>query len=454
MKRILAFLPPVWARLRRRLGLAQWPVPTGRTVLALLVLAGLGLGVAVVAPGAWLAAPLLGVGLLALVLVDARLAGGVGTVRLLAPAEIEVGAKGRLTLHAQLGRRATRVEGVLGLDARLAPGGVIGMTLTDGEGGVDITPTRRGPGMIDDVWLRWQGPLGLGARQVRRVLDQSLRVTPNLALVRSGAVQAYLRDADYGQTARRVRGDGTMFEALSDYHPGMDRRRIDWKASARHAHLYAKDYEAERNNRIVFAFDCGQAMCEPVAGQPRLDRAISAGLAAGWVALKGGDLVSIFGFASRVLLSTPFATDASGFGRLQSAAALLDYEAREPNFTLALATLSQQLQRRSLIVVFSDFTDPTSAEMMVEGIGRLVKRHRVLFVTMADEELETMARATPDAMQDIAVAVGAGQLLRQRALVTGRLRQLGVDVVEARHDRLGLALIDTYLTIRQRGGIG
>ena len=105
-------------------------------------------------------------------------------------------------------------------------------------------------------------------------------------------------------------------------------------------------------------------------------------------------------------------------------------------------------------MVFSDFTDPTSAEMMVASIGRLVKRHRVLFVTMEDEELETMARAAPDTMQDVAVAVGAGQLLRQRALVTGRLRQLGVDVVEARHDRLGLALIDTYLTIRQGGGIG
>jgi hypothetical protein len=76
VKRLFALLAPLWARLRHRLGLAQWPVPTGRTVLALLVLAGLGLAGAVVAPGAWFAAPLLGVGLLALVLVDARLAGG------------------------------------------------------------------------------------------------------------------------------------------------------------------------------------------------------------------------------------------------------------------------------------------------------------------------------------------------------------------------------------------
>ena len=30
------------------------------------------------------------------------------------------------------------------------------------------------------------------------------------------------------------------FEALAEYEPGMDRRRIDWKSSARHARLFAK----------------------------------------------------------------------------------------------------------------------------------------------------------------------------------------------------------------------
>lgn len=434
------------------------PLPTVRAVVALLVLAALGLGLAALLPAAWAAAPLVGLGVLTLVLVDARMAGGVDGLRLLAPDEVEVGAVARLSLHARLGQRARRAEAALGLDPRLAPGGVLRFDLLPGEqghaGGVDITPLRRGPAAIESLWLRWQGPLGLGARQIRQGADKLLRVTPNLALLRSRSVQAYLREADFGLIARRAAGEGTMFEALSDYHPGMDRRRIDWKVSARHAHLFAKDYEAERSNRIVLAFDCGQAMCEPVAGQARLDRAISAGLAAGWVALKSGDLVSLFGFAGRVMLSTPFITDASGFARLQSAVATLEYEPREPNFTLALATLAQQLQRRSLILVFSDFTDPNSAQMMVESIGRLVTRHRVLFVTMQDEELESAARAAPDSLQDVAKAVGAGQLLRQRALVTAQLRQMGVDVVEARHDRIGLALTDSYLAIRQKGGIG
>ena len=39
-------------------------------------------------------------------------------------------------------------------------------------------------------------------------------------------------------------------------------------------------------------------------------------------------------------------------------------------------------------MLFSDFTDPTAAELMVESIGRLVDRHLVLFVTIADSETD------------------------------------------------------------------
>jgi uncharacterized protein (DUF58 family) len=234
----------------------------------------------------------------------------------------------------------------------------------------------------------------------------------------------------------------------------MDRRRIDWKASARHRHLYAKEMETERNNQIVFAFDCGQTMCEPIQGMPRLDRAVSAALATSYVALKGGDRVSLFGFAARPEVTTPFVTASRDFFRLQRAAAGLEYRSEEPNFTLALATLAARLQRRSLIVVFSDFTDPTSAQLMIESIGRLVSRHVVLFVTMADDELEAISGAAPEDLETLSMAVSADTLLRQRALVTKKLQQLGVDVVEAPYHTIGTRLIDAYLAIKRSGAIG
>lgn len=435
-------------------------VPTQRAVALVIGAAPVALLIAGVAPGAWVVAPALGCALLLLVVADGLIAGRIRHLDVKVITDVEVGGEGWLEVHAGFGpgsRGAVRCA--LAADPRLMPDGRAEAALFALEGGlwqvaIGYRPVRRGTGAIERLWLNWSGPLGLGARQHAQDVGQAVRVWPNVAAVRSPALQTFLKDALHGLIARRIRGAGTEFEALSEYQPGMDKRRIDWKSSARHAHLYAKEYEAERNNQIVFAFDCGQAMCEPVGGLPRIDRAVSAALATAYVALRGGDRVALYGFAARPELFTPFITHPGEFRRLQQAAAGLDYHAQEPNFTLALATLAGRLQRRSLIVVFSDFTDPTSAQLMIESIGRLTQRHRVLFVTLADEELDALSTAAPDGLQDLAMAVTADSLLRQRALVLSRLRQLGVDVIEAPHERIGTRLIDAYLSIKRKGAIG
>ncbi len=437
-------------------------VPTPRAALLIALSAPVAVLIAASAPGAWVAAPIMALGIVLLVLLDSLLAGKVEQAELTMPPDTEVGEETWFIARARFAAgRPHAVSAALATDGRLLGGGRGELTLDPPvdagepwEGGLVYRPLRRGTGTVERMWLRWTGPLGLGARQLVRPVEAQVRVWPNLAAVRSPALQMFLKDAQFGLIARRIRGEGTVFEALAEFQPGMDKRRIDWKSSARHMHLYAKEMEAERNNQVVFAFDCGQAMCEPVGGLSRIDRAVSAALTTAYVALKAGDRVALFGFAARPELFTPFVTDARDFRRLQQAAAGLDYHAQEPNFTLALATLAGRLQRRSLVVVFSDFTDPTSAELMIESIGRLTRRHLVLFVTMADDELDSLATAAPAAMQDLAMAVSADALLRQRALVLSKLRAMGVDVIEAPYDRIGTRLIDSYLAIKRKGAIG
>ena len=151
---------------------------------------------------------------------------------------------------------------------------------------------------------------------------------------------------------------------------------------------------------------------------------------------------------------SPFVTAPHQFRRLQEAAAALDYHAEDANFTLAMATLATRLQRRSLIVVFADFTDPTGAELMIEMCARLVERHRVLFVVMRDEDLDRLASADIAGPGDVARAVVAQGLIRQRALVLTRLRQAGIRVVEAPWATIGTRLLETYLAIKREGSIG
>ncbi len=436
-------------------------VPTERAAWIAAGLAPVAVVIAAAVPGAWVIAPLAGAALVVLVLVDALLAGGVTRWGIEAPADTEVGQPARLIAHAVFVKyHRGDVQAALEGDPRFLEQGraviPVPRTFEVGlwEGSITVTPTRRGTAQLGTAWLRWLGPLGLGARQVTQKIEKPVRIWPDLSPVRSPDLQTFLRNAQIGLINRRIRGEGTQFEALSEYQPGMDRRRIDWKASARHTKLFARENESERNNQIVFAFDCGQAMCEPVDGLPRIDRAVSAALTCGYVALKGGDKVALFGFARRPQIMTPFIGDARAFHRLQSAAAGLDYESTEPTFTLALATLTAKLQRRSLVVIFSDFTDPTAAELMVESLGRLVNKHLVLFVTMTDSEVEELITAPPGDIATLARSVTADSLAQQRKLVLTRLRRLGIDVLEAPWESIGPRLIDRYLTIRSSEAIG
>ncbi|WP_353228268.1 DUF58 domain-containing protein [Novosphingobium sp.] len=436
--------------------------PSARAVRLLVVMAVAALVVSSVTPAAWTVGPAAAGALALLVLVDGLLAGGVVAFRVIAADAGEVGEPLPIRIEAQLARgpRWTRPQASLATDPRLAPGGRLDVALTPAieaghwQGTGHPAPSRRGPAQIVRGWLRWQGPLGLAQRQVVRSVAHQIGVWPNIAPVRGTALQIFLREAGFSRIARRIRGDGSEFEALAEYQPGMDRRRIDWKSSARHAHLVAREYEIERNNQIVLAFDCGQAMCEPIAGIARIDRAVTAALTAAWVALKAEDRVALFGFAAKPLVMSPFVTAPSQFRRLQAAAATLDYHDQDANFTLAMATLSTRLQRRSLIVVFSDFTDSTGAEMMIEMCAGLVRRHRVLFVVMRDEDLDAVAGGTIASPGDVARAVTAQGLIRQRAVVLTRLRQAGVRVIEAPWQSIGLRLVETYLAIKREGSIG
>jgi uncharacterized protein (DUF58 family) len=320
----------------------------------------------------------------------------------------------------------------------------------EGEASFRFRALRRGAAKLELVWVRWRGPLGLAWKQRRFALGEEILIVPDIAAVRDRSAQLLHRDAMHGLVAQLQFGEGAEFEALAEFQQGMDRRAIDWKQSARHTQLLAKEYRTERNNNIIIALDSGRSMCEPLAGLPRIDRAVSAALLTAFVALKDGDRVSLFGFDSHPRVSTKPVSGPRAFALLQRVAAAIEYSDRETNYTLALATLATGLQRRSLIVIFTDFADTISAELMLAAAGTLLSRHLVLFILFRDEELEQFIAAEPAEPADITKAVTAAALLRQRRLVISRLRRLGVHVVEAGRDDAGPALVNAYVQMKRR----
>ena len=430
--------------------------PTSRAVFVAAIGVPIALLLAVMSPHLWLVGLSWMVFVAGLMGLDAMAAGGRSSLSIAAtlPNGLAVGQASQASFALQFRGALAPRSAELALDAnarlQVVPNR-LSVAVTDRRTTADfaLSVLRRGEGRFDRVWARWQGPLGLVWLQKVERLDRSIPIVPNVQAVKEEAIRLFRRDVPLGAHVQLNAAQGSEFHALRAFEPGMDRRTIDWKQSARHGVLFAKEFQAEQNQSIVMALDTGRLMSEPVGGQPRLDRALQAILLLCYVGLKIGDRVGLFAFDERPRLRSGTVAGPAAFTQLQRLAAQLDYSTAETNFTLGLTQLATDLEHRSIVVVFTDFVDTTSAELMLENVGRLLQRHLVLFVVFRDVELEDMVRAKPETAEDVSRAVIADALLRERDIVVERLRRMGVQIVDAPLEQMGMGLLNAYLAAKR-----
>lgn len=431
--------------------------PTGQGVALIAGAVPIALFAAVLAPAA-AAVALIYLAAVVLVLThDARALPKPGTMPLqpVLPDRLYMGRDGRMgvAVAAEGARLPLFLEIKADLDDRVRPIPVLRTQLMPGEAvelSTDLHPVRRGTARLRTVWLRWRTRLDLMSRTETRTEGWAVEVWPDIQGVKETARLLSSRGWLIGQRAQRQLGDGSEFDALREYVPGLDPRALDWKRSAHHRTLVCKEFQAERNHQIVLAVDTGQLMSEPLDGLSRLDHALNGALQLAYMALKAGDRVAMLGFDSKVRGYLPPVAGMRGFEQVQQQAAALDYRTEESNFALAMAGLAGKLKRRSLIVLMTDFVDTITAELMVEHVGALAHRHLILFVAQSNPRLTSLANAAPDDVTSVGRAVFARSFLSERRAVLQRLRRLGVEILETEAGRIGPGLIDQYLRIKQR----
>jgi uncharacterized protein (DUF58 family) len=372
------------------------------------------------------------------------------------PTRLYIGESGivRVKIVKSTHPRATRFEVLLEQRGALDPAEVARAEFAPGESArisLPVTPRRRGKVFVDAIWLRWRGPLSLVRCQQRVAIDGSVDVVPNVRGVQSAALQFFSQEAIYGIKVQQQRGEGSEFEALRDYVPGLDPRHVDWKHSARHRKLVCKEFQTERNHQIILAFDTGHLMQEPINGIARLDHAVNAALVLAWISLRSGDLVGLYSFDASVRgYRTPL-RGLTSFGSIQRSTAELGYNSEETNFTLGLTELNVRLKRRALVVLFTEFIDTVTAELLIESLQRVANKHVVVFVTLRDNALQKSVDAEPHSFLGVAEAVVAGDFQREREIVLERLERLGLHCLDVPSGGLSVALINRYLLIKQRG---
>ena len=112
-----------------------------------------------------------------------------------------------------------------------------------------------------------------------------------------------------------------------------------------------------------------------------------------------------------------------------------------------------RLKRRALVILFTDFVDTITAELLIESMQRVANRHvrGVRHPTRFGAAKMRTVDAAPNRFVDVAQAVIAQDFLRERSIVFERLERLESHCIDVPSRGLSVALINRHLMIKQRG---
>ena len=101
----------------------------------------------------------------------------------------------------------------------------------------------------------------------------------------------------HGAHGRRRAGTGENFWQFRPFGAGEAAHRIDWRRSARDDRLFVREREWEAAHSYFLWMDCSPSMAfvSSLALEPKLDRALTLGLALADVLMRGGERVGLLG---------------------------------------------------------------------------------------------------------------------------------------------------------------
>ncbi len=193
------------------------------------------------------------------------------------------------------------------------------------------------------------------------------------------------RDGRRAEQRSRQRGAGLEFADFKPYTPGDDLRAIDWNIYRRLSRLFVRVFEEHQDLPVYMLVDRSESMYFETP--PRINAGLRAAFGLAHIALGGHDSVGLYSFSGTLEIHvrrTAGKNQLMSFGRRLAA---LDRRG-DTRLAAALRRLAGMPMRRGLLVVISDFFDPSGLDAVFEALR--VSRHKLLLV-----QLTTLADAEP-----------------------------------------------------------
>lgn len=332
-----------------------------------------------------------------------------------------------------------------------------------------VEPQERGDWETGSLYVRYRSPLGLAERWAQAPLAQKVRVYPAL---RTGEEQqiflARSRQIDLQLRQARQRGLGRDFESLREYREGDDLRDICWTASARRGSPITRQYQTERSQPVWIVLDCGRLMRSRVAAvapghaalgatepaarvHAKLDFACTTAVSLAQLALFSGDRVGLLAYGQGIQQRLLPGRGAAHLRQMIEALAQVRGEGSEADHLRATAVLNRLQPRRALILWITDLAESAMRPEVIDGATQLLRRHVLLFVAMAQPEVDKIAHTRPGNVEQMFRAAAAQEMAGRREVLLARLHEQGALTMDLNPEALTSTVLNRYLMVKERG---
>lgn len=314
-----------------------------------------------------------------------------------------------------------------------------------------LRPVRRGEYNFGKIRIFARTMLGLVERRYTEGEDKNVKVYPSYLMLNHYELLAMSNNlTDMGIKRIRRVGNNTEFEQIKEYVKGDEYRSINWKASARRNQLMVNVYQEERSQQVYSVIDKGRVMQQAFNGMTLLDYSINASLVLSYVAIHREDKAGLITFSDDLdTLLTPSRRP----GQMQHILGAL-YNQRtnfsETDFSNLCVNVNKQISKRSLLVLYTNFSGMSALQRQLSYLKMLSRRHRLLVVFFEDSELNDFIKSDKRTTEDYYQHVIAEKFAYEKRLIVTKLQQHGILSLLTRPEALSIDVINKYLELKQR----
>jgi len=338
-----------------------------------------------------------------------------------------------------------------------------------------LVPLKRGRHSIDSAHLETPSHLGLWLMRRAYPLATEFRIYPDLSPERRRLAGRFLLRGQAGQRLVRQVGKGRDFEQLREYQPGDDYVDIDWKATARRLSPMTRTYQIERTQEIYVVVDHSRLSGREIRVEfeeealedwgysedslgggalvtTQLEKFLHCALILASVAERQGDRFGFVSYADRVGRFLRAGSGRGHFNLVRDTLYTLEPKRVAPDFEELMVALRQRLNRRALIVMLVDLSDPLTAEQFHALLPLISRQHLVLVNMVRPPEARPLfsGHADPEDPTEIYERL-AGHFQWQELRDLGRkLDRLGVSLGLPEHADICVDTVTQYLNVKHR----